>query len=51
MPVKRPNDKLLDIDSSLNLPLQFINQLPNPISETHLRSSSNQEIFNIAKVE
>ena len=48
---KKPSDKLLYIHSSSNNPLQVIKQLSNSISEGLLKSSSNQEIFNTAKVE
>ena len=48
---KQPSDKLLYIHSSSNNPLQVIKQLSNSISEGLLKSSSNQEIFNTAKVE
>ena len=47
-PYRKPNDKLLYIHSSLN---QIIKQLPNSISERLSNNSSNQEIFNTAKVE
>ena len=48
---KKSSDKLLYIHSSSNNPLQVIKQLSNSISEGLLKSSSNQEIFNTAKVE
>ena len=50
-PYKKPNDKLLYIHSSSNHPPQIIKQLPNSISERLSKNSSNQEIFNTAKVE
>ena len=49
-PYKKPNDKLLCIDSSSNHPLQIIKQLPNSISERLSKNSSSQEIFNTGKV-
>ena len=48
---KRANDKLLYIHSSSNHPPQIIKQLPNSISERLSKKSSNQEVFNTAKVE
>ena len=50
-PYKKANDKLLYIHSSSNLPPQIIKQLPNSISERLSKNSSNQEVFNTAKVE
>ena len=50
-PYKKANDKLLYIHSSLNHPPQIIKQLPNSISERLPKNSSNQEVFNKAKVE
>ena len=50
-PYKKANDKLLYIHSSLNHPPQIIKQLPNSISEKLSKNSSNQEVFNKAKVE
>ena len=50
-PCKKPNDKLLYIHSSSNHPPQIIKQLPNSISEILSKNSSNQEIFNTAKIE
>ena len=50
-PYKKPNDKLLCIDSSSNHPPQIIKQLPNSISEKLSKNSSNHEIFNTVKVE
>ena len=50
-PYKKPNDKLLYIHSSSNHQPQIIKQLPNPISEILSKNSSNQEIFNAAKIE
>ena len=44
-------DKLLYIHSSSNHPPQIIKQLPNSISKRLSKNSSNQKIFNIAKVE
>ena len=49
-PHKKPNDKLLYIHSSSNNPPQIIKQLLNSISERLSKNSSNQEIFNTAKV-
>ena len=49
-PYKKPNDKLLYIDSSSNHIQQIIKQLPNSISERLPKYSFNQEIFNAAKV-
>ena len=50
-PYKKGNDKLLYIHSSSNHPPQIIKQLPNSISERLSKNSSNQEVFNTAKVE
>ena len=50
-PYKKANDKLLYIHSSSNHPPQIIKQLPNSISERLSKNSSNQEVFNTAKVE
>ena len=50
-PYKKPNDKLLYIHSSSNRQPQIIKQLPNSISERLSKNSSDQEIFNTAKVE
>ena len=50
-PYKKPNDKLLYIHSSSNHQPQIIKQLPNSISEILSKNSSNQEIFNAAKIE
>ena len=50
-PYKKANDKLLYIHSSSNHPPQIIKQLPNSISERLSKNSSNQEVFNRAKVE
>ena len=50
-PYKKPNHKLLCIDSLSKHPPQIIKQLPNSISERLSKSSSNQEILNTAKVE
>ena len=44
-------NKLLYIHSSQNHPSQIIKQLPNSISKRLPKNSSNQEIFNIEKVE
>ena len=49
-PYKKPNDKLLYIQLLLNHPPWIIKQLPNSISERLSKNSSNQEIFNTAKV-
>ena len=43
--LRKPNDKLLYIHSSLNHPPQIIKQLPNSVSERLLKNSSNQEIL------
>ena len=48
---KKPSDKLLYIHSSSNNPLQVTKKQSNSISEGLLKDSSNQEIFNTAKVE
>ena len=50
-PYKKPNDKLLYIQSSSNHPSRIIKQLPNSIFERLSKNFSNQEIFNTAKVE
>ena len=50
-PYKKVNNKLLYIHSSSNHPPQIIKQLPNSISERLSKNSSNQGIFNTAKVE
>ena len=50
-PYKKPDNKLLYIHSLSNHPPQIIKQLPNSISGRLSKNSSNQEIFNIAKVE
>ena len=50
-PYKKANDKLLYNHSSSNHPPQIIKQLPNSISERLSKNSSNQEVFNTAKVE
>ena len=50
-PHKKANDKLLYIHSSSNHTPQIIKQLPNSISERLSKNSSNQEVFNTAKVE
>ena len=50
-PYKKANDKLLYIHSSSNHPPQIIKQLRNSISERLSKNSSNQEVFNTAKVE
>ena len=50
-PYKKPNDKLLCIHSSSKHPPQIMKQLPNSTSERLSKNSSNQEIFNKAKVE
>ena len=50
-PCKNPNDKLLYIHSSPNHQTLIIKQLSNCISERLSKNSSNQEIFNTAKVE
>ena len=47
---KKPNDKLFYNHSWSNHPLQIIKQLPNSISERLPKNSSNQEVFNTAKV-
>ena len=50
-PYKKPKNKLLYIHSWSNHPPQIIKQFPNSISERLSQNSSNQEIFNTAKVE
>ena len=50
-PCKKPNDNLLYIHSSSNHPPQTIKQLPNYIIDRLSKNSSNQEMFNTAKVE
>ena len=50
-PCKKPKNKLLYIHSWSNHPPQIIKQFPNSISERLSQNSSNQEIFNTAKVE
>ena len=49
-PYKKANDKLLSIHSSSNLPPQIIKQLPNSISESLSKNSSNQEVFSFRKL-
>ena len=49
-PYKKANEKLLYIHSLSNHPPQIIKQLPNSISERLSKNSSNQDIFNTAKV-
>ena len=50
-PYKKPNEKLLYIDSSSNHPPQIIKQLTNSISARLSKSFFNQETFNTAKDE
>ena len=50
-PYKKAKDKLLYIHSSSNHRPQTIKQLPNSISERLSKNSSDQEVFNTAKVE
>ena len=50
-PYKKPKDKLLHIHSLSNHSPQIIKQFPNSIPERLSKNSSNQEIFNTAKVE
>ena len=48
---KKLNNKLLYIHSLSNHSLQITKQLPTSIAERLSKNSSNQEIFNTAKVE
>ena len=50
-PYKKPNAKPLYIHSSPNHSLLITKHLPNLISESPSKNSSNHEIFNTAKVE
>ena len=50
-PIKKPNDRLLYINTSFNHPSQIIKQLPKIISDTLSRNSSKKEVFNTAKGE
>lgn len=50
-PYKKPNDKLMYINTSSNHPPQVIKQLPTSISKRLSENSSNENIFNEAKGE
>ena len=48
-PCKKPNDKLLYVNTSSNHPPQVIKQLPSSLSKRLSNNSSNETIFNEAK--
>ena len=50
-PFKKPNDKLLYVHTSSNLPPQIIRQIPNSVVERVSKNSSNHEIFKKSKAE
>ena len=50
-PYKKPNDKLAYINVSSNHPPQVIKQLPTSLSKRLSDNSTNETIFNEAKVE
>ena len=50
-PYKRPNDRLLYVNTSSNHPPQIIKQLPTSISNLLSNNSSKKQVFDISKGE
>ena len=50
-PDKKPNDKLMYVNTSSNQPTQIIKQLPASINKRLSDNSSNENIFNESKEE
>jgi len=48
---KKPNDSLMYINTSFNHPAQLLRQLPSSINDRLSKNSSNEDIFNIYKIE
>ena len=50
-PYKKPNDRLIYVNTSSNHPPQIIKQLPTSISNRLSNNSSNKQVFDMSKGE